>query len=68
MASHEIPNRGPELIGVNYAFMITALIAFSLRVYVRVGMVKAFGTDDKLMGLALVRPPSPHNQLESLTD
>ncbi|PVI02353.1 hypothetical protein DM02DRAFT_308604 [Periconia macrospinosa] len=54
MASHEIPNRGPELLAVNYSFVITALIAYSLRVYVRVGMVKAFGTDDWLMGLALM--------------
>jgi hypothetical protein len=50
-----IPNRGPELLGVNIAFVATAAMAYSLRVFVRVKMVKAFGLDDYLMGLALVR-------------
>lgn len=44
-----IPNRGPELIGVNVAFMATAVIANLLRCIVRVKMVKAFGIDDWLM-------------------
>ncbi|KAF3004342.1 hypothetical protein E8E13_009559 [Curvularia kusanoi] len=44
-----IPNRGPELIGVNIAFMATAIIANALRCIVRVKMVKAFGVDDWLM-------------------
>lgn len=44
-----IPNRGPELVGVNMAFMVTALIANALRCIVRVKMVKAFGVDDCLM-------------------
>jgi hypothetical protein len=44
-----IPNRGPELIGVNIAFLATAIIANLLRCFVRVRMVKAFGVDDWLM-------------------
>ncbi|KZM23401.1 uncharacterized protein EKO05_0003931 [Ascochyta rabiei] len=44
-----IPNRGPELVGVNIAFVATAVIANALRCIVRVKMVKAFGTDDWLM-------------------
>ncbi|KAF3035053.1 hypothetical protein E8E11_003338 [Didymella keratinophila] len=44
-----IPNRGPELIGVNIAFLATAIIANLLRCIVRVKMVKAFGIDDWLM-------------------
>jgi hypothetical protein len=44
-----IPNRGPELIGVNVAFLATAIIANALRCVVRVKMVKAFGVDDWLM-------------------
>ncbi|KAF1923381.1 uncharacterized protein M421DRAFT_425909 [Didymella exigua CBS 183.55] len=44
-----IPNRGPELVGVNVAFMATAVIANALRCIVRVKMVKAFGVDDCLM-------------------
>ncbi|CAI6336037.1 unnamed protein product [Periconia digitata] len=54
MASHEIPNRGPELVVVNYSFMAVAVTAFLLRGYVRVGMVKAFGRDDILMGISLL--------------
>ena len=44
-----IPNRGPELVGVNIAFLATAIIANLLRCIVRVKMVKAFGVDDWLM-------------------
>jgi hypothetical protein len=50
-----IPNRGPELVGVNIAFVVTAALAYGLRAFVRIKMVKAFGFDDWLMGLALVR-------------
>jgi spore maturation protein SpmB len=50
-----VPNRGPELLGVNVAFIATAITAYLLRCFVRVKMVKAFGFDDWLMGLALVR-------------
>jgi hypothetical protein len=49
-----VPDRGPELLGVNITFITTATIAYLLRCYVRVKMVKAFGLDDWLMGLALV--------------
>jgi hypothetical protein len=49
-----IPNRGPELLGVNISFIAAAIIAYSLRCYVRLRMVKAFGFDDCLMGVALV--------------
>ncbi|KAF5005915.1 hypothetical protein FDECE_7673 [Fusarium decemcellulare] len=48
MAS-DIPNRGPELMGVNITFLVTALISMALRCYVRTIMVKAFGIDDWLM-------------------
>ncbi|KAF1958983.1 hypothetical protein CC80DRAFT_441815 [Byssothecium circinans] len=50
----EVPNRGPELRAVNIAFLITAVIAYSLRCYVRVGMVKGYKYDDWLMGFALL--------------
>ncbi|KAF1914072.1 hypothetical protein BDU57DRAFT_541439 [Ampelomyces quisqualis] len=49
-----IPNRGPELLGVNIGFVATATLAYSLRCFVRVKMMKAFGLDDWLMGLALL--------------
>ncbi|EAT91617.2 hypothetical protein SNOG_00122 [Parastagonospora nodorum SN15] len=49
-----IPNRGPELLGVNIAFVATAVLAYMLRVFVRVKMVKAFGFDDWLMGMAML--------------
>ncbi|KAH8726920.1 hypothetical protein GQ44DRAFT_770849 [Phaeosphaeriaceae sp. PMI808] len=48
------PTRGPELLAVNIAFITTAVIAYSLRCFVRIKMVKAFGIDDYLMGLAMV--------------
>ncbi|KAJ8106098.1 hypothetical protein OPT61_g9766 [Boeremia exigua] len=44
-----VPSRAPELIGVNIAFLATAIIANALRCIVRVKMVKAFGVDDWLM-------------------
>jgi hypothetical protein len=44
-----IPNRGPQLLGVNIAFLAAAVIANALRCYVRVRMVKAFGMDDWFM-------------------
>ncbi|KAH6878469.1 hypothetical protein J4E91_010496 [Alternaria rosae] len=47
-----VPNRGPELLAVNIAFVTTAVLACCLRIYVRVCMVKAFGRDDWLMVLA----------------
>jgi hypothetical protein len=49
-----IPNRGPELLAVNIAFVTTAVLACALRIYVRVQMVKAFGRDDWLMVFATV--------------
>jgi hypothetical protein len=41
-------------MAVNIAFVTTAILAYSLRCFVRVKMVKAFGLDDWLMGVALV--------------
>jgi hypothetical protein len=49
-----IPNRGAELLAVNISFLTTAALAFGLRAFVRIKMVKAFGFDDVLMGSALV--------------
>jgi hypothetical protein len=49
-----VPNRGPELFAVNVAFVAVAILAYSLRCFVRLKMVKAFGLDDWLMGGALV--------------
>ena len=49
-----VPNRGPELLAVNIAFVTTAVSACLLRCYVRLRMVKAFGLDDWLMVIATV--------------
>ncbi|KAL6712378.1 hypothetical protein ACN47E_000255 [Coniothyrium glycines] len=49
-----IPNRGPELLGVNIAFLSTAVLACLLRCFVRVRMVRAFGLDDWLMVTATI--------------
>lgn len=52
--AHVIENRGPELFAIDVTFMVAAIIASSLRCYVRVFMVKAFGRDDWLMLFATV--------------
>ncbi|KAK8086348.1 hypothetical protein PG994_001322, partial [Apiospora phragmitis] len=44
-----VPNRGPQLLGVDVAFAVMALTACILRVFTRTFMVKAFGVDDILM-------------------
>ncbi|KAH7026737.1 uncharacterized protein B0I36DRAFT_248763 [Microdochium trichocladiopsis] len=49
-----VENRGPQLLGVNLLFLTLAVIATSLRCYVRFVMVKAFGLDDWLMVAATV--------------
>ncbi|EFQ26927.1 uncharacterized protein GLRG_02098 [Colletotrichum graminicola M1.001] len=46
-------NRGPELLAVNIVFVSTAVLATALRCFVRAGLVRAFGTDDWLMVLAM---------------
>lgn len=53
-AAMAVPNRGPELLAVNIAFVTTAVSACLLRCYVRLRMVKAFGLDDWLMVIATV--------------
>lgn len=55
-----VENRGPQLIGVNVLFLTLAVIATTLRCYVRIKMVKAFGLDDWLMvGAAVCLPIHP---------
>ncbi|KAF4970760.1 hypothetical protein FSARC_2273 [Fusarium sarcochroum] len=49
-----IPNRGPELQAVGYTLASAAIIALSLRVYVRTRLVKNFGFDDWCMCSALI--------------
>ncbi|CBX94624.1 hypothetical protein IAQ61_009310 [Plenodomus lingam] len=49
-----VPNRGPELLGVNIAFVTTAFLACLLRVFVRIRMVRAWGLDDWLMVTAMM--------------
>jgi hypothetical protein len=61
-----IPNRGSELLGVNVAFLATAVIANTLRCYVRLRMVKAFGLDDWLMVGSTVSSPSPPHHVSPL--
>lgn len=56
MASSD--NRGPELLYVCAVMVGMAFISTVLRVYVRLGVVKAFGIDDWFMVAATVRPRS----------
>ncbi|KAF2651520.1 hypothetical protein K491DRAFT_606738, partial [Lophiostoma macrostomum CBS 122681] len=53
MAS-SVPNRGTALLAVDVAFLTTAVISNTLRCFVRVRMVRAFGLDDWLMMCACV--------------
>lgn len=49
-----IPNRGHELRAVDIAFLVAAVIAYGLRCYVRIRLIKSFGRDDYLMAAATV--------------
>lgn len=60
-----VENRGPQLIGVNVLFLTLAVIATTLRCYVRIKMVKAFGLDDWLMVGAAVCLPMVSKSLPS---
>ncbi|KAH6656126.1 hypothetical protein BKA67DRAFT_535020 [Truncatella angustata] len=47
-------NRGPQLMAIDYTFVILAFITIVLRFGVRVFLVRSFGLDDWLMGLAAI--------------
>lgn len=47
-------NRGPQLLAVNIFFSTLAGIIVFLRCYTRIVIVKAFGTDDWIMLVAMV--------------
>ncbi|KAI0023094.1 hypothetical protein F4780DRAFT_127665 [Xylariomycetidae sp. FL0641] len=47
-------NRGPQLLAVDYSFLVISIISMSLRVYVRCFMVKKFGLDDWTMLFATI--------------
>ncbi|SPO04704.1 related to integral membrane protein PTH11 [Cephalotrichum gorgonifer] len=50
----DIPNRGPQLMGINCFFAAAAFLAVLLRSYVRAVIVKRFALDDWLMLTAMV--------------
>ncbi|KAI8633481.1 hypothetical protein F5Y19DRAFT_302436 [Xylariaceae sp. FL1651] len=50
----DIPNRGPEVFGVCVGLLIASVVTFSLRVYTRLAVVKAWGLDDWFMSFAAV--------------
>ncbi|KAK6065516.1 integral membrane protein [Seiridium cupressi] len=47
-------NRGPAVAGVAWTFFILAFATVVLRFYVRLGVIRAFGTDDWFMLLAMI--------------
>ncbi|KAL6890002.1 hypothetical protein GGI43DRAFT_387781 [Trichoderma evansii] len=51
---HDYDNRGPQLLRVNIAFGIVAVITVLLRTYTRVFVVKALGPDDWFMAAATI--------------
>lgn len=58
-------NRGPEVEAVAILFLILAWVFVALRCYVRIFMIKSFGTDDWLAVFALVSTFSTPNPTRS---
>ena len=50
----DVPNRGPQLLGVNYFFAVLGFLTVLIRSYVRTFIVKRFSFDDAVMLLAMV--------------
>ncbi|KAI0537065.1 hypothetical protein GGR58DRAFT_360890 [Xylaria digitata] len=50
----DVPNRGPELFAVCVTLLIASVVAFSLRIYTRLVLVKAWGLDDWFMSFATI--------------
>ncbi|KAF4784681.1 hypothetical protein HER10_EVM0011124 [Colletotrichum scovillei] len=53
IAMAEIENRGPQLVAVGITLVTTAIVATTLRCYVRIFLVKNFGVDDWCMLAAI---------------
>ena len=53
-----IDNRGPQLEGITILFLITAIVAVTLRSYMRASMLRSFGSDDWLAVATLVQTTS----------
>ncbi|KAJ2986282.1 hypothetical protein NUW58_g5102 [Xylaria curta] len=49
-----VPNRGPELFAVCVTLLTVSVVAFALRIYTRVFIVKAWGVDDWWMSFAAI--------------
>jgi hypothetical protein len=48
-------NRAPEFEGVLILFLALCSIAFVLRCYCRIAIVKSFGLDDYFAGISMVK-------------
>lgn len=62
-----VNDRGESIIAVTSVFLGISLVAVSLRCYVRLRIVKAFGWDDRIMVLAMVCPNYPYVSRRILT-
>ncbi|TGJ85454.1 hypothetical protein E0Z10_g3332 [Xylaria hypoxylon] len=49
-----VPNRGPTLFAVCVTLLTVSVVTFSLRIYTRLFLVKAWGLDDWFMGVATI--------------
>ncbi|KAI0468961.1 hypothetical protein F4859DRAFT_489561 [Xylaria cf. heliscus] len=49
-----VPNRGPELFAACVTLLAASVISFTLRVYTRLVLVKAWGLDDWFMSFAAI--------------
>jgi hypothetical protein len=59
--------RAVPLASVNIAALVLALTATALRCFVRIRLLRAFGTDDWLMVAAAVRSRVPFFSLQSVS-
>ncbi|GAW21843.1 hypothetical protein ANO14919_113690 [Xylariales sp. No.14919] len=49
-----VPNRGPELFAVCVTLLVVSVVAFGLRMYTRLVIVKTWGLDDWFMSFATI--------------
>ena len=50
-------NKGPAILGVMWALTMITLALVTMRMYIRIHIVKAFGLDDWLIALSMVYKP-----------
>lgn len=57
-ADMEDENRGPKILGVLWALTSLTTLVVLARMYIRIKLLKNFGSDDWLIVLSMVREPT----------